>query len=113
MIDHGKHILADFYGVDTEILSNRNLIENILIEAAKVSNAKILNVFTHKFGGAGGITSLIALAESHISIHTWPESSLATVDVYMCGLGRPEVAIDFIINSLTPEDTKITSIIRG
>lgn len=113
MIDHGKHLLVDFFDVDTKILTDAVLIQKTLVEAASLAGATVLNSFTHKFGGHGGVTSVIALAESHISIHTWPESKIATVDVYMCGHGQPEIAIDYIMQSFTPRDTKITSIIRG
>lgn len=113
MIDHGRHILADFFGVNKATLKDEKLIEEILVNAAKIANAKILNIYTHKFGGEGGVTSLVALSESHISIHTWPETQLATVDVYMCGSVEPELAINFIKEKLVPNNSKIDTFIRG
>lgn len=90
-----------------------DFIEKSLIEAALLSNSKILNVFTHKFGEGEGVTTVIALAESHISIHTWPEFKTATIDIYMCGKGRPEIASQYIIEMFKAKEYTEKNIKRG
>lgn len=113
MKDFGKHILLDLYGVNEEILKNESQLEEILTQAALEAKATILHTYFHKFGGAGGVTGLIALSESHISIHTWPESKYAAIDIYMCGNSSPEKAMYYIKDILKPTRSELKKIIRG
>lgn len=113
MNDLGTHVLLDLHSVEEELLIDESFIENTLKESAKIAKSEILNVYTHKFDGAGGVTTVIALAESHLSIHTWPELNKATIDIYMCGKGRPEIASEYILEKFNPKSYKISSFKRG
>jgi S-adenosylmethionine decarboxylase len=103
----GRHVIADLHDVSAEILGSIDFWKEILIDGAKKSGATVLSDHFHHFGEGYGITGVIVLAESHISIHTWPEKNYAAIDVFMCGTCDPEVAVDHItskINTLVKKD---------
>jgi S-adenosylmethionine decarboxylase len=103
----GRHVIADLHDVSAEVLGSIDFWKEILIDGAKKSGATVLSNHFHHFGEGYGITGVIVLAESHISIHTWPEKNYAAIDVFMCGTCDPEVAVDHItskINTLVKKD---------
>jgi S-adenosylmethionine decarboxylase len=89
----GRHLLADFYGIAVHVLNDARALEATLIAAAQAAGAVPLESRFHTFGG-GGVTGVVLLKESHISVHTWPEHGFAAVDVFMCGNARPQDAVD-------------------
>ena len=96
----GRHCLGEFYDADANILNNESSICTALEEAAIKANAKLLNVVSHAFEPQG-VTAFALLAESHISIHTWPELNYATVDAFTCGTRtNPEQAIETLKEAL-------------
>ena len=98
----GLHILADLYGVEAERIDRVEDIRSLLETAVKV--ADLTKISSHYFQfQPHGATGVVLLAESHISIHTWPEHGLATVDVYTCGdPSKAYRAIDYIVSTLEP-----------
>ena len=80
----GTQILLDLENCNSDILDNIDLIKNILKEAASLSGATIIGETFHKFQPVG-VTGVVSIAESHICIHTWPEYSYASVDIFSCG----------------------------
>jgi len=103
----GRHVIADLHDVSAEVLGSIDFWKEILIDGAKKSGATVLSDHFHHFGEGYGITGVIVLAESHISIHTWPEKNYAAIDVFMCGTCDPEVAVDHItskINTFVKKD---------
>jgi S-adenosylmethionine decarboxylase len=80
----GRHILAEIYGCDAAILNNCELIEKFMVEAALEAGAEIREVTFHKFSPQG-VSGVVVISESHLSIHTWPELGYAAVDVFTCG----------------------------
>lgn len=80
----GNHILIELYDCDREILNNPPLIEEIMKEAAIESGATIVSVHTNLFN-PHGVSGVVIIAESHITIHTWPEYGYAAVDAFTCG----------------------------
>lgn len=83
----GHHLLVDFW--DAKNLDDPEIIEKSLRDAAVAAGATILHGHFHHFTPNGGVSGVLVLAESHISIHTWPERSFAAVDVFMCGACDP------------------------
>lgn len=79
----GQHLLADLYGCVR--LTEAAVVERALREAAEAGGATTLHVEVHGFGEGQGVTGVALLAESHISIHTWPEHGFAAVDLFLCG----------------------------
>ncbi|WP_295456491.1 adenosylmethionine decarboxylase [Synechococcus sp. UW140] len=80
----GKHCILELYDCDSSRLDDEAFLRNAITSAAKRAGATLLNLITHRFEPQG-VTGLALLAESHISIHTWPESGYAAVDVFTCG----------------------------
>ncbi|WP_048851158.1 adenosylmethionine decarboxylase [Tanticharoenia sakaeratensis] len=87
----GNHLLIDFW--DAINLDDPQRIDEVLCEAAVTAGATILHSHFHHFTPNGGVSGVIVLAESHISIHTWPEKNFAAVDVFMCGACDPHLSI--------------------
>ena len=98
----GLHILADLYGVNPDLIDRVEDVKHLLETAVKVANLTKISSHYYQFQPHGA-TGVILLAESHISIHTWPEHGLATVDVYTCGdPSKAYKAMDYIISTLEP-----------
>lgn len=113
-MNYGKHLIIDIWG---EVASfpfwNMDKASEVLKEAALISGATFLNERWHHFGNGCGYTGVIVLAESHISIHTWPETGFAAIDMYMCGDADPRRGIHVIEEWFKPYDMQITEIKRG
>jgi S-adenosylmethionine decarboxylase len=100
----GRHVYGNLYGCDPEALRDEAALITIVKEAVKVANAILLSIGSYRFGPDGGLTVFAVVAESHISIHTWPEHGFATVDVYTCGDHTdPKAAFDYIASRLKPK----------
>ncbi len=112
-IVRGKHLLADFYGVQARLLQDCSALENLLREAATAASAHILFCHLHSFGPEQGVTGVLLLAESHISIHTWPECSYAAIDIFMCGQAEPELALRVLEQALRPSRNTLQTVQRG
>jgi len=107
----GVHLIAEFW--DGEIIESTKKIKEILFEAAKATKSTPLGIKTHKFSPMG-ITGFILLAESHISIHTWPEKNYIAIDVFSCGRDtKPKLGIDYLKKQFKPKRFKIKEIKRG
>lgn len=107
----GKHLIVDFYGATN--LLDAEFIEEALVEAAKEAGATVLHVFSHVFDENGGISAVVVLSESHISVHTWPETRYAAFDVFMCGAADPKKALAVLMHRFNPTVTKHQTIYRG
>ncbi|VBB08488.1 s-adenosylmethionine decarboxylase [Lucifera butyrica] len=109
----GKHLTVDMYGCSFANLDNLEFIKNAMLTAVSEANMTLLNFSYHKFEPQG-LTALALLAESHMSIHTYPELGYAAVDVFTCGdHSRPDRAVSILKGFLKPEKTKTTNIKRG
>ncbi len=107
----GHHYLIDMW--DCLYLEEDNKIKDILINAAKAAGASVLQVETHHFGEGQGVSGVAILAESHISIHTWPERSFAAFDIFMCGNTNPELSFTFLKKTFKPKKVEIKKLKRG
>ncbi len=90
----GKHLLIEQSGLISSLKSDA--LDSVLRQAAQAAGAKVLGSNFHDFGEGCGYTGVIVLAESHISIHTWPENNYAALDIFMCGDCDPDLALDFL-----------------
>jgi S-adenosylmethionine decarboxylase len=109
----GRHLLADLHDADIVVLCDLELIEAALIAAAKVAGATPVGQNFHHFGPGLGITGVVLLSESHISIHTWPERRFAALDVFMCGATQPEIAVDCVAAALRAKRVETKVVMRG
>ena len=99
-----KHLLLELYRCDCEKLNDESFLRCSLNRAAKIANATVLNLMSNKFEPQG-VTAIALLAESHISIHTWPESNYSAVDIFTCGQNMlPELASQYLIEALKAEE---------
>ena len=100
----GKHLLLELYRCHFEKLNDESFLRCTLNNAARLANAKVINLISNKFEPQG-VTAIALLAESHISIHTWPESRYSAVDIFTCGQNmRPEIASKYLIEALMAEE---------
>lgn len=109
----GQHYLLDLYNIDTELAQHAEKISELLTQAAKLAKATILHTYFHKFGPKQGITGMVLLCESHISIHTWPEYAFAAIDLFMCGHTEPEKAAEFLRNAFHAQTWRLQTLHRG
>jgi S-adenosylmethionine decarboxylase len=108
----GKHCILELYDCDPPKLDDEAFLRDTITTAAKRAGATLLNLITHRFQPQG-VTGLALLAESHISIHTWPESGYAAVDVFTCGdHTMPEKACLSLAEELGSRRHKLTSFRR-
>lgn len=109
----GRHILVEFYNCDRDILGDHEKIEEFMCEAARISNATIVNSCFHKFN-PWGVSGAVIIQESHLTIHTWPEYGYASVDLYTCGESvNPWVGFSYLEEVLKSERSESTEIARG
>lgn len=103
----GDHYLLNLYGCDSSKLDDESFLKDMIGQAITEGNLTLLNMIAHKFEPQG-VTIVALLAESHISIHTWPENGTAAVDVYTCGdKADPEATCEYIRKQLNT--TRYTS----
>lgn len=107
----GYHVLLDFWGGIGA--SDVVFIEAAMRETAKMCGATILEVKLHEFGVGAGVTGVAILAESHISIHTWPENDFMALDVFMCGNADAQRAISLLLSIFKPKTWNIHTHKRG
>ncbi len=109
----GSHLLLELKRCDAVLLDDMDCVRQVLIQAAIESGATIVGDTFHKFEPIG-VTGIVAIAESHIGIHTWPEYSYAAADIFTCGESlHPYRAADLIIQGLRCSEPSITEIKRG
>ena len=108
-----KHLLLELYRCDYEKLNDESFLRCTLNRAAKLAKATVLNLISNKFEPQG-VTAIALLAESHISIHTWPESNYSAVDIFTCGQNMlPELASQYLIEALKAEEHSLRVIQRN
>ena len=107
----GTHLLIDLWGAAN--LTSEAAIEAALREAATAAGATILAVHLQRFAENGGISGVLVLAESHMSIHTWPERGFAAIDIFMCGGCDPYAAIPVLERAFEPETIAVNEQRRG
>ena len=107
----GLHLLIELW--ECKNLNNPETIDKVLRDAALAAGATILHSHMHHFSPSGGVSGVVVLAESHISIHTWPERDYAAIDIFMCGDCNPHDAIPTIQAGLRPGQLDVSEHKRG
>ena len=107
-----RHFLLDLWVDDPTLLQRVEPLRAMLLAATRESGATILADHFHQFE-PHGVTGVLLLAESHLSVHTWPEEGLITMDVFTCGTMDTQLILQRLCNALSPRREKLTTILRG
>ncbi len=107
----GTHLLVDLWGATN--LCDPSHIDRVLREAAEAAGATILHGHFHHFSPNGGVSGVLVLAESHISIHTWPERDFAAIDIFMCGACNPYHSLPALRAGFQPASVNLGEQRRG
>jgi S-adenosylmethionine decarboxylase len=107
----GSHLIIDLW--QAEHLDDAGVIETALRRAVQAAGASLLHIHLHEFSPNGGVSGVAVLAESHISIHTWPERGYAAVDVFMCGAAEPHKAVPILKHAFNAGQVTISEQMRG
>ncbi len=109
----GRHVLLELSGCPADLLNDLEFTRMALLEAAERAEVTIVSDNFNKFN-PHGISGVIVIAESHITIHTWPEYEYAAVDIFTCGDNAlTERAVSYIIDAFKPENYKSKVVLRG
>jgi S-adenosylmethionine decarboxylase len=109
----GRHLLLELFDCDLDAINNVEAVKGALIEAAKRAQATIIDVVFHEFNPFG-VSGVVVIAESHLSIHTWPEYRYAAVDIFSCGdILQPETAASYLVEQFGAERTSVVEMQRG
>ena len=113
LLNNSKHFMLELYRCDYEKLNDESFLRCTLNNAAKLANAKVLNLVSNKFEPQG-VTAIALLAESHLSIHTWPEEHYSAIDIFTCGKNmKPDLSCKFLIQALMAEEHLLRVIHRN
>ena len=107
----GHHLIVDLW--QAHRLDDIAHVEAALRRATEAARATLLKIDLHRFTDTGGISGVAIIAESHISIHTWPERAYAAIDVFMCGDAHPHETIKVFREAFRPERVDLIEHRRG
>jgi S-adenosylmethionine decarboxylase len=108
----GRHVIIELWGC-SDVINDAGLVEAAMRDAVVAANATLLDIFVHEFSPQG-VTGVAVLAESHLSIHTWPEYGYVAADVFTCGsTTKPEAAAEVLRKSFEAGTADIRELQRG
>jgi len=107
----GTHLIVDLWGA--EGINDLAYVEETLRECVDAAEATLLHIHLHHFTPNDGISGVAVLAESHISIHSWPESGYAALDIFMCGAAKPHLAVEVLRERFKPAQIGVEEHRRG
>ena len=107
----GKHLLLEVYNVKFDLLNDGIAIQDAMERGIKRAGMTILNIYQHYFIPQG-VTIVIALSESHVSCHTWPENGTIAIDAYTCGEGNPKLIVLELLKYLNSTNFKFRELDR-
>jgi S-adenosylmethionine decarboxylase len=107
----GAHLIIDLY--EAERLDDLDHIEATLRRCVTAAGATLLHVHLHHFEPNGGVSGVAILAESHISIHSWPEANYAALDVFMCGSANPDKCVPVLREAFRSKRVAVSELLRG
>ena len=109
----GRHLLVELHGCHPDSLKKVDVVKDILVGAARACGATIVDVAFHEFNPFG-VSGVVVIAESHLSIHTWPEYRYAAVDIFTCGdVIKPERAVAYIASRFRCKGPSVVEMKRG
>ena len=112
MDTRAKHLLAELQGCDRELLNDGPRLLSLMLAAAERAHALVVGHVCHRYA-PHVVTCVVVLAESHFSLHTWPEAGYAAADFYTCGSLLPELALELLRDGLSATQFDVLSVERG
>jgi len=112
METRGKHLLAEYHGCETAMLDDLERLEPAMRRAVEAAGATVVAAVFHRFAPQG-VSGVLVLEESHLSIHTWPEAGYAAVDFYTCGQCQPVLGHDVLRDALGASQAEVLAVDRG
>ncbi|MEK7246286.1 MAG: adenosylmethionine decarboxylase [Pseudomonadota bacterium] len=107
----GTHLILDLWQATR--LDDPKFIASVLERAARAASATVLHTHMHHFSPNGGVSGVVVLAESHISIHTWPERGYAAIDIFMCGKCDAYLSVPVLREAFRAGSVQLTEHKRG
>ncbi len=107
----GTHLIIDLWGC--EGIDDIDRVDVAMRDCVAAAGATLLHIHLHHFTPNNGVSGVAVLAESHISVHSWPECGYAAFDVFMCGDAEPHKAVDVLKAAFGPSRVKVTELLRG
>ncbi len=107
----GTHLIVDLYQAGR--LDDIDHIEQALRDCVVAAGATLLHIHLHHFEPNGGVSGVAVLAESHISIHSWPEHGYAALDIFMCGNANPDACVPVLRDAFSPKNIAVSELLRG
>jgi len=107
----GAHLIVDLYNASR--LDDIDHIETTLRRCVDAARATLLHIHLHHFEPNGGVSGVAVLAESHISIHSWPENGYAALDIFMCGEANPDACVPVLRKAFGPKRIAVSEVLRG
>ncbi|WP_078414001.1 adenosylmethionine decarboxylase [Priestia abyssalis] len=108
----GRHVISELWGCDFDKLNDIEYIEKTFVDAALKTGAEVREVAFHKFAPQG-VSGVVIISESHLTIHSFPEHGYASIDVYTCGELDPTIAADYIAEALGAQTRETIEVPRG
>jgi S-adenosylmethionine decarboxylase len=109
----GKHLIVELYDCDRSLIDRVDQVEAILVEAVKISKATIIKPVFHQFN-PHGVSGVVVIAESHFSIHTWPEYGYCALDIFTCGEQiDSDLALQFLKKAFRAKNMSVMELKRG
>jgi S-adenosylmethionine decarboxylase proenzyme len=108
----GRHLIAEYYDCRREILDDASSVRQAMLDAAHAIGATVLGENFHQFDPQG-VSGTVVIAESHLSIHTWPENGYVAVDIYTCGGLDPRIGFELLADRLGASSCRVQEIVRG
>jgi S-adenosylmethionine decarboxylase len=106
------HLLIDCWGAPADSLDDPEQVRKAVLVATAVAGATVIDLCVHRFS-PHGVTAVATLMESHLAVHTWPERGYFAADLFFCGRGQPEQAIDCLAASLGAREVRVRRLLRG
>ncbi len=109
----GHHYIVEASGCNPEILKSVEKVERIMVKAAEKAKVQVWSISFHRFR-PHGVSGVVVISESHLSVHTWPEFQYVALDIYTCGgKARPDEAVEYAIQEFGAKSVHVTEITRG
>ncbi len=109
----GHHYIAEASGCKPDVIGKVETVERILVRAAEIAGVQVWSISFHRFN-PNGVSGVVVISESHLSVHTWPEVGYAALDIFTCGdAAKPEKAVQWALREFGASNVHITEVTRG